>query len=623
MPSYIELDKNASFPSASGEGRVILGVDTASGLTLTTNSGSIIPVGGIISTTRNEISQSIINGSLMAGSSYRITDADNQMGGLYGGTEIIVQAVSTSSLSPKGVGKFYNPKYNQDVQGFGIWDPLVRFETSNQSGSFQYGESYYGNGVSQSYVPTSRGIVFDTTWDGGYNYVVPDSYDDNWTNITSLTGSSSNATIEVTSVSQQSYASGSTTIWGGKVWGNLSGSIGNNGMGSIFELNSEDWVAIPYNETDYNVSWDEIEYDLEHDFISMRREASTGNIVEQTYQDWQNWEDYRAILVFQWGNPYKYNSSRGRWIGMAQNRMNNSMFTTINFGGERCVNNELKNYSYFGNCYFEGNIRIDENIINDSGIYECFFSGNNGYFRNNILNNSSMGFSFMAGYASINNNVLNDSFIGNNSLIYSDIYDNFLINSYIGDNYLQYGCNIENNTLHSATIGDGTNRLTNYSNITTNTIFNQSYISDLTMNQNTIVGRNNLTADSYIEGMIVSSSAYIEYNNLSSDSGIYGARVENTSYIRYNTLASEAYIGGNTVINSNIDNNVINCSGIYDNNMSSASISIINNTINNSSQINANILDNGATINNCALFNAATITGETTSITNSFFANLP
>lgn len=621
MASYIELDKNASFPAASGEGRVVLGVDTTNTLTITTNSGSVIPVGGIITTTWSEVSQSIAVGGLLAGTLYRITDADNQMGGLYGGTEVVLQAVSTSSLNPKGVGKFYNPKYDQEVEGFGIWNPLVRFETINQSGSFQYNENYYGNGVSQSYFGFNQGIVFNTDWDGGYNYIFPNNNNDNWANITSLTGSNSQATIEVTSVSQASYASGSTAIWGGKVWTNLTGNTGYSD--GIFYLEGPDWEAVPYDETNYNVSWDEIEYDVEHDFISMRKEAMTGNIVEQTYQDWQNWEDYRAIVVFQWGNPYQYNNTRGRWVGMGQNRMNNSMFTTINFGGERCVNNELKNYSYFGNCYFVGNVRISENTLNDSGIYQCFFSGDSGDFRNNVLNNSSMGYIFAAGFGNINNNILNDSYIGNSSLVYSDVYDNFLIDSYIGDGYMQYGCNIDNNTLHSATIGDGSNYMTNYCYITTNTLTNQSYISSLTMNQNTAVEKNNLAADSYIEGIIISSSAYIQYNNLTNGSGIYAGRVQNTAYINNNTLTSQTFISANTVLNSSIRYNSLSGeSAISSNDLSSGSINIQSNTLNNNSQINSNTMIANNNIENTALFNNYYLTGQTTDVANQFYANI-
>jgi hypothetical protein len=46
MPSYIELDKQASFPSSSNAGNVILGVDTLGQVTLTNNAGQTTPIGG-------------------------------------------------------------------------------------------------------------------------------------------------------------------------------------------------------------------------------------------------------------------------------------------------------------------------------------------------------------------------------------------------------------------------------------------------------------------------------------------------------------------------------------------------------------------------------------------------
>ena len=55
MPSYIELDKSPILPSATAEGKVILGVTTQGNLTITNNSGSVSSVGGVTEITREEI----------------------------------------------------------------------------------------------------------------------------------------------------------------------------------------------------------------------------------------------------------------------------------------------------------------------------------------------------------------------------------------------------------------------------------------------------------------------------------------------------------------------------------------------------------------------------------------
>ncbi len=46
MPSYIELDKQGSFPSSSNAGKVILGVNTSGQVITTNSSGQTSPVGG-------------------------------------------------------------------------------------------------------------------------------------------------------------------------------------------------------------------------------------------------------------------------------------------------------------------------------------------------------------------------------------------------------------------------------------------------------------------------------------------------------------------------------------------------------------------------------------------------
>jgi hypothetical protein len=55
---------------------------------------------------------------LSSSSTYRITDADID---LYGGTEIYLTTNSQGILNDVGEGRFFNPKYNQTVDGYRIW----------------------------------------------------------------------------------------------------------------------------------------------------------------------------------------------------------------------------------------------------------------------------------------------------------------------------------------------------------------------------------------------------------------------------------------------------------------------------------------------------------------------
>lgn len=638
MPSYIELSKNATLPAASDPSKVVFAITDQGTIALSNESGSVVG-GTVVTVTVSELQSLASSGSLSVGTLYHITDADSN-NGLYDGTEIVLQALTTSSLSTRGIGKFYNPKYDQTETGFGIWTDLIKFQTNNISGSFQYNEDYYGNGTFLAVDPLdiNQHIVFDTDFDGGYNFLRPDNPSDDWTTVTSLTGSSSGATIEVTNITVPSYASGSKVIWGGRVWGNLTGAVGSSN--NPFELDNTNWELIDYNEADYNISWDEIEYDIINDFITVRKEAISGNIVEQTYNDWLDWDWYRAIKVFQWGNPF----NQDEYTGMGQNRINNSMFFTINFRGRLCVNNEIKNYSSFGDsCFFEDDVRIRENIINDSGIFETFFSGDNCNFTNNTFNDSWIGYNYFAGYVGMSDNILNDSSISGNSIVYGDMERNTLLNSYIGENYIQYNGEINNNLLHSSIIGDTSNYLKYYCGITNNSLYNGSYISDLNMNQSGYVQRNSLTNESYINDINIGANSNISNNTLSTNSRIYGGTVASGSYIRYNSLTSEAYIGDNILTGSYIQYNNLQFSNIDTNTLANSSYidynsltpdssinyntldgnsSIAYNSLNNSSNINNNTLDSNNMIINCALFNSYNLTSQTTTVNNQFYANI-
>ena len=72
MPSYIELDKQASFPSSSNAGNVILGVNTLGQVTLTNNDGQTTPISGG--------SGSIDTGSFATTGSNTFTDSQTIVG---------------------------------------------------------------------------------------------------------------------------------------------------------------------------------------------------------------------------------------------------------------------------------------------------------------------------------------------------------------------------------------------------------------------------------------------------------------------------------------------------------------------------------------------------------------
>ena len=77
-----------------------------------------VPVEGYIE------AKDIAGGNLVAGALYEITGVHPTLydDGTTSGTTVYLRAISGSELEVQGMGKFYNPKYNQAVDGFGIWD---------------------------------------------------------------------------------------------------------------------------------------------------------------------------------------------------------------------------------------------------------------------------------------------------------------------------------------------------------------------------------------------------------------------------------------------------------------------------------------------------------------------
>jgi hypothetical protein len=67
-------------------------------------------------------------GTFSVGSTYKIIDADTD---LYGGTEVYLTTNSQGLLNEYGIGKFYNPLYNQAASGFTIWDQDTVYATSS------------------------------------------------------------------------------------------------------------------------------------------------------------------------------------------------------------------------------------------------------------------------------------------------------------------------------------------------------------------------------------------------------------------------------------------------------------------------------------------------------------
>lgn len=424
----------------------------------------------------NELDGLIQDSKLEPGQSYIIKSADFQYN-----TDVIIRATSKNTLAKEGYGKFYNAKYDGSVDGFGIWTPLVRFNVTDINGTFVPNDVVL---TSNNDIITTGQIIGDIPQNGGYAFVTNGGEwlnIKNWSGATSFTGQTSNATAQITDLFVPEYQLGSTVIWGNAVWVNKTGEIGYTTDSDGFNLDTDNWLGIEQtsaNESYYNVVWDQIEYDVENNFITMRKDKSN-NIVRQTF--WEYWDsESRFISVFQWGNDLNTVNYRG----MSNNVIDNSSVNLMNFRGQVCISNTFKNQTYFGyGTVIEVGTRIRYNNFDYAGLGYSFFGGEYIDFNNNTFINSSFYGNSFTGWADFEANIFN----------YSGFHDNNVANSYIGSNQ----------------------------------VLSDSYISYINMNNYSEMYGNTLNSSSYMdENNMINSN--INNNTLNSTSGLLGNSLNST-----------------------------------------------------------------------------------------------
>jgi hypothetical protein len=256
---------------------VVIG-DNAGQTTLTAVGTSLIEDGGVVKTalrylydkvnasdgdgdifitkTKAEIDALISTNALVKGATYKITGVHPTLynDGTNSGTTIILKAISENVLETQGTGIFYNPKYNQSIDGFGIWDNKMYGTLSNVVGVFDY--------LNKELVTADNSATGLMLADGMIQWVSGD-----WSAALSITGSVSGATADVDDFVTPSYSIGDKVIWGGYSWTNVNGNVGTST--DVLNLDSE-WTKDVYDTTNYNLAYDVIEYDYANDFINRR-----------------------------------------------------------------------------------------------------------------------------------------------------------------------------------------------------------------------------------------------------------------------------------------------------------------------------------------------------------------
>ena len=255
----INFNNNYSFPFADGTAGQVLGTDGSGQLEWQSVSGG----GGQIAFTKTkaEIDTLIAGNDLEANALYEITGVHPTLydDGTTSGTTVYLRAISGRELEVQGMGKFYNPKYNQSVDGFGIWDNKMYGTFSGIVGTFDY--------QGKEAVTANNGATGLMLAQGMIQWVSGD-----WSAATSITGDASSATANIAGFVSPSYGVGDKVIWGGYSWTNVNGNVG--ASVDVLNLNAE-WTKNVYDTTNYNIAYDVIEYDYTNDMIIRRFEKES------------------------------------------------------------------------------------------------------------------------------------------------------------------------------------------------------------------------------------------------------------------------------------------------------------------------------------------------------------
>lgn len=319
-----------------------------------------LTTGVFVEVTKSELDSLITNGDLFPGADYLIMDADVA---LYGGTPIVLKALSRKKIANSGLGYFANPIYNKGVAGFNVWSNISTLQTATLS-NFSAGDT-----ITLTDVPMSSGTVVAVLGTQIYFTANTESL---WASGTAVSNGSISNTVTYRSIA--TYATNSLVIWGGKVWKNNTGLTGKST--DSFTLNSA-WtlqqVTFDNSVIDFGVSApyalaiDEIEYDYDADKIIFRKESEGSNEVRTSKgmypQSVTNFGN--PIKFFQWGNPIS-STGTGAFTGIGGLSIINSLIENINFTGKFQKDISFSNFSFQMGVNFIGNSSQESISFNNS-----------------------------------------------------------------------------------------------------------------------------------------------------------------------------------------------------------------------------------------------------------------
>ena len=476
--------------------------------------------------TKAEIDTLIAGNDLVAGAMYEITGVHPTLynDGTNSGTTILLKAISENVLETQGTGIFYNPKYNQAVAGFGIWDNKMYGTFSTIVGNFDY--------ENKETVTADNGATGILLADGMIQYV-----SGNWSSATSITGDTSSATANVADFVSPSYAVNDKVIWGGYSWTNNTGAVGSSV--DVLNLDGTNWSKNVYDTTNYNLAYDLIEYDYSNDWISRRYDAVADIDVVFTKIDEAIFSFYdinfHAIQVQQFGNTFNLTTFKG----IFNKRVINAYDESINFCGAYqsylTFENNANQYNLtFGRGAYQSYLTFGQkayqyNLTFGQGAYQSYLT----FGQNANQYNLTFGRGAYQSYLTFENNAnQNNLTFGQDANQYNLTFGQDAYQSYLtfGQGANQNNLTFENNaSQYNLTFG------------------NNAYQQYLNFAENTQLNYNNQTLNSNIEYVSFRTKA-ITVPDLSTATYIYDNTLLKDIYTRPDGTLKLKYMNNSDVL---------------------------------------------------------------------------
>ena len=374
-------------PSSDGSSGQVIQTDGTGNTFWGSQGGPVIEI--------TAASFSALSGTFESNTTYKLLDADAS---LYGGTEIYLTTNASGVLNETGVGKFYNPKYDQLISGFLVWSSSGTYSSGDYA--FWGGRAWINNSSTNSdpaidiFTLNSNewdAVPFDDPFSQFYYNVAYDEIKYDWENDLIIYRNEKNTNIVSSSVEDINYWLDNVINNPNPIrafqWGNIFNYALNVGVGNNIVINS-------YNE---NINF-------------------TGAF--QLNLNFNN-ASYQTNITF-YNGSYQDNLS-----------FDNSSQENLDFDNSYQNNLTFKNYSSQSGLTFSNSSQIDLTFDNNSSQLQLTFD--NSYQTNLSFDNSSNQYYLIFDNISQTNLTFDNSSTQNNLVAASQSQSNLRLENYSWD----------------------------------------------------------------------------------------------------------------------------------------------------------------------------------------------